>query len=58
LAAFTSTVWNHSGSLPTSIGEIMMNWIITHRSILLPLAMVVDGAAWTALIFFGWHYFN
>jgi hypothetical protein len=36
----------------------MKEWIIRNRLTILPIVATIDGAAWTALIYFGWHYFN
>jgi len=36
----------------------VLTWIATNRMTILPLVAVFDIAAWTALIFFGWHYLN
>lgn len=33
-------------------------WIATHRLTIFPIVAVIDVAAWTALIYFGLHYFN
>ncbi|MDP6128316.1 MAG: hypothetical protein QGH77_01795 [Planctomycetota bacterium] len=36
----------------------VLDWVFAHRSTLVPFVLALDAAAWTALIFFGWHYFN
>jgi hypothetical protein len=35
-----------------------IEWVFAHRATLVPIAAAVDVAAWTALIYLGWHYFN
>ena len=36
----------------------VIEWVLAHRLTLIPIVVAVDVAAWTALIFFGWHYLN
>jgi len=33
-------------------------WILRHRAVLMPMALVADGAVLAALLYFGWHYVN
>jgi hypothetical protein len=35
-----------------------IEWVLAHRLTLLPIVVAIDVAAWTALVFFGWHYLN